>query len=41
MNDKMLFHSNTPWSPTGYGVQTGLFAPLLAPHYDLAISSFY
>jgi glycosyltransferase involved in cell wall biosynthesis len=27
--------------PTGYGSQTALFAPLLAEHYDIAISSFY
>lgn len=38
---KLLWHSNAPWSPTGYGQQTGLFAPQLAAHYDLAISSFY
>jgi glycosyltransferase involved in cell wall biosynthesis len=38
---KLLWHSNAPWSPTGYGQQTGLFAPQLAKHYDLAISSFY
>jgi glycosyltransferase involved in cell wall biosynthesis len=38
---KLLWHSNSPWSPTGYGCQTGLFTPLIAEHYDLAISSFY
>jgi hypothetical protein len=38
---KLLWHSNAPWAPTGYGQQTGLFAPHLAKHYDLAISSFY
>lgn len=38
---KLLFHSNAPWAPTGYGAQTGLFAPLLAEKYDLSISSFY
>jgi glycosyltransferase involved in cell wall biosynthesis len=38
---KLLWHSNAPWSPTGYGQQTGLFTPELAKHYDLAISSFY
>lgn len=37
----MLWHSNAPWAPTGYGQQTALFAPYLADHYDLAISSFY
>ena len=36
---KLLWHSNAPWSPTGYGQQTSLFAPLLAEKYDLAISS--
>lgn len=41
MNDKLLWHSNAPWSPTGYGQQTGLFLPLLQEHYDLAVSSFY
>jgi glycosyltransferase involved in cell wall biosynthesis len=38
---KLLWHSNSPWAPTGYGNQTGLFAPELAKHYDMAISSFY
>ncbi len=38
---RLLWHSNAPWSPTGYGNQTGLFAPALAEHYKLAISSFY
>lgn len=38
---KLLLHSNAPWAPTGYGQQTKLFAPELAEHYDLAISSFY
>jgi glycosyltransferase involved in cell wall biosynthesis len=38
---KLLFHSNAPFAPTGYGQQTGLFAPYIAEHYDLAISSFY
>lgn len=38
---KVLWHSNAPWSPTGYGMQTRLFAPLLAQRYELAISSFY
>lgn len=38
---KLLLHSNAPWVPTGYGAQTGLFAPELAKHYDVAISSFY
>ncbi|HMF60996.1 MAG TPA: hypothetical protein VK595_11530, partial [Vicinamibacterales bacterium] len=38
---KILFHSNAPWTPTGYGQQCGLFTPLLAQPYDLAISSFW
>jgi glycosyltransferase involved in cell wall biosynthesis len=38
---KLLWHSNAPFSPTGYGQQTGLFAPILAERYDLAVSSFY
>lgn len=38
---KILWHSNSPWSPTGYGSQTALFGPPLAKHHDLAISSFY
>lgn len=38
---KLLWHSNSPWSPTGYGQQTRLMAPRLAEHYDLAISAFY
>lgn len=38
---KLLWHSNAPFSPTGYGQQCGLFTPHLAEHYDLAISSFY
>lgn len=40
-NTRLLWHSNAPWAPTGYGQQTGLFAPLLAQKYDMAISSFY
>jgi glycosyltransferase involved in cell wall biosynthesis len=38
---RLLIHSNAPWAPTGYGVQTGLFAPMLAEHYEVAISAFY
>lgn len=38
---KLLFHSNAPWSPTGYGQQTALFAPGIAEKYQLGISSFY
>jgi glycosyltransferase involved in cell wall biosynthesis len=38
---KLLWHSNAPFAPTGYGCQTGLFAPRLNEHYDLRVSSFY
>lgn len=38
---KLLWHSNAPWSPTGYGAQTALFAPTLAQENNLAISAFY
>lgn len=38
---KLLWHSNSPIAPTGYGMQTGLFTPELAKHYDVAISAFY
>jgi len=38
---KLLWHSNAPFSSTGYGQQTGLVTPHLVEHYDLSISSFY
>jgi glycosyltransferase involved in cell wall biosynthesis len=38
---KLLWHSNAPWSPTGYGQQTALFLPHLKEHYDCAVSAFY
>jgi glycosyltransferase involved in cell wall biosynthesis len=38
---KLLWHSNAPFVPTGYGAQTALFAPLFAERYDFAISSYY
>src|SRR4051812_33267490 len=41
MPTKLLWHSNAPHSPTGYGAQTALFGPKIAQHYDMAISSFY
>lgn len=41
MKPQLLWHSNAPYTPTGYGNQTGLFAPHLADHYELAISAFY
>jgi len=37
----LLFHSNAPWSPTGYGQQCGIFTPRLNKHYEVGISSFY
>ena len=41
MTKRVLWHSNAPWAPTGYGNQTGLFVPRLRQHYDLALSAFY
>lgn len=41
MTTKLVWHSNAPFAPTGYGNQTGLFAPLIAQNYDTAISAFY
>jgi D-inositol-3-phosphate glycosyltransferase len=38
---RILWHSNSPWAPTGYGQQTALFTPLIAERYDLMISSFF
>jgi glycosyltransferase involved in cell wall biosynthesis len=38
---QILWHSNAPWAPTGYGAQTRLFAPRVAEAHDLQISSFY
>jgi glycosyltransferase involved in cell wall biosynthesis len=38
---KLIWHSNAPFTPTGYGNQTGLFCPLLAETYDVACSAFY
>lgn len=40
---KVIWHSNAPWSPTGYGQQTALFTPMLNEYLDgdLTISSFY
>jgi glycosyltransferase involved in cell wall biosynthesis len=39
---KLLWHSNSPWAPTGYGNQTRLFAQKFRDHYDeFAISAFY
>lgn len=38
---RLLWHSNAPHAPTGYGNQTSLFVPRLAEHYETAISAFY
>jgi hypothetical protein len=38
---QLLFHSNAPWAPTGYGQQVAVFAPRLAEHYRLSLSAFY
>jgi glycosyltransferase involved in cell wall biosynthesis len=38
---RILFHSNAPWSTTGYGNQTGIFIPRLAEHHEIAVSAFY
>jgi len=37
----LLFHSNAPFVPTGYGQQTGIFAPKLNEKYDTGISCIY
>src|SRR6266542_789970 len=39
--NRILWHSNSPTSPTGYGTQTALFAPKLAEHYELFLSANY
>lgn len=39
---KVMWHSNAPWSPVGYGVQTRLFVPRLKKlGHEMAISAFY
>ncbi|GIW60727.1 MAG: hypothetical protein KatS3mg087_1793 [Patescibacteria group bacterium] len=38
---KILWHSNAPHAPTGYGNQTGLFTPLIHKDYGCTISAFY
>lgn len=39
---KLMWHSNAPWAPTGYGNQTVLFVPRIeALGYDIAITAFY
>ena len=39
---KILWHSNSPHAPTGYGSQTALFAPRIRDAgHDVAISAFW
>lgn len=39
---KILWHSNAPWAPTGYGQQTALFTPRLRDlGHDVAISAVW
>lgn len=38
---KLLWHSNSPWAPTGYGAQSALFLPRLNEHYQTVCSAFY
>ncbi|MCR4339225.1 MAG: glycosyltransferase family 4 protein [Gemmatimonadaceae bacterium] len=39
---KILWHSNAPWTPSGYGQQTALFTPRIkALGHEVAISAFY
>lgn len=39
---RILWHSNAPWVPTGYGQQTGLFTPRLAAMgHDVVVSAYY
>lgn len=38
---RLLWHSNSPTAPTGYGIQTALFAERLNQDYEVAISAFY
>lgn len=37
----LLWHSNSGWTPTGYGQQTGIFTPRLNEHFDIGVSTFY
>jgi glycosyltransferase involved in cell wall biosynthesis len=37
---KLLLHSNAPWSASGYGQQTAMFAPRLARTHEVGISAF-
>ncbi|HEX7099667.1 MAG TPA: glycosyltransferase family 4 protein [Acidimicrobiia bacterium] len=39
---KILWYSNAPWAPTGYGLQTALFVPKIRDAgYDIAISALW
>ena len=40
---KLLWHSNSPWASTGYGVQTALFMPRIRERlgYEVAHSSLF
>lgn len=39
---KIVWHSNAGWAPTGYGNQTGIFAPRIKDlGHDLCISAFW
>lgn len=39
---RILWHSNAPWVPTGYGQQTRIFTPLIASQgHDVAISTMF
>lgn len=42
MSKRILWHSNSPWSGTGYGNQTAIFVPRLQKlGYEMAVSAFY
>ena len=39
---RILWHSNAPWSPVGYGQQTAIFTPIFRDAgHDVAISAFW
>jgi glycosyltransferase involved in cell wall biosynthesis len=39
---RILWHSNAPWTATGYGVQTRIFAPRIRDlGHEVAVSAFY
>jgi glycosyltransferase involved in cell wall biosynthesis len=39
---RILFHSNSPWSPSGYGQQTAIWVPRIAAMgHEVAISAFH